>query len=186
MALLAVLFLGEHPGIRRWLAIGVGFAGVVLVIQPRLDDFNAWALVCLAGTACGSVRDLLTRHISSGIPSILITLAAVGVVTILTTAFSLAQGWQPVGLAGIGLLAIAGALLAAGYYLIIKSMRHGEMSIVAPFRYSGLLVALLTGFVVWGEVPTPVAWAGIALVLAAGIYLLHEERRRRATDLPVT
>ena len=185
LSLLAVLVLGEQPGLRRWLAIGAGFAGVVLVVQPRLDGFNAWALVCLAGTAGGSVRDLLTRRISSAVPAILLTLASVSFVTVLATGFTFIQGWRPIDLSGIGLLAIAAALLAAGYYLIVNSLRHGEMSIVAPFRYSGLLVALVTGFIVWGDVPSALAWAGIALVLAAGIYLLHDERRRRAVDPPL-
>jgi hypothetical protein len=74
---------------------------------------------------------------------------------------------------------------AAGYYLIVNSMRHGEVSVVTPFRYSGMLVALLTGFFVWGDIPSALAWGGIALLFASGIYLLHEDRRRRADDLPV-
>jgi drug/metabolite transporter (DMT)-like permease len=184
MALLAVVFLGEHPGFRRWLAIGAGFAGIVLVIQPRVDGFNAWSLICLAATLCQSVRDLLTRRIPSAVPTILVALATVGFITTIAGGLALVQGWQPIGGFEIGLLAFAAAMLAAGYWLIINSMRYGEMTVVAPFRYSGLLVALATGFVVWGEVPSAVAWGGIALLLAAGVYLLHDERRRRADDLP--
>lgn len=178
MALLAVFFLGEHPGIRRWLAIGAGFIGVILVIQPRLDNFNAWALMCLTATIFQSTRDLQTRRIAADVPAILIALASVGFVTVIASGLILIQGWRPIGHFAIGLLAIAAALLAAGYYLIVNSMRHGEMSMVAPFRYCGLLVALLTGFIVWGEVPSALAWGGIALLLAAGVYLLHDERRR--------
>lgn len=185
MALLAVFFLGEHPGFRRWLAIGAGFAGVILVIQPRLDDFNAWALVCLVATVFQSTRDLLTRRIAAEVPAILIALASVGFVTVIASGLTVIQGWQPLGLFEIGLLAVAAALLAAGYYLLVNSMRHGEMSMVAPFRYAGLLVALVTGFIVWGEVPTALAWGGIALLLAAGVYLLHDERRRSGEELPL-
>ena len=185
MALLAVLFLGEHPGFGRWLAIGTGFVGVVMVIQPRIDGFNAWALMCLAATIFQSARDLLTRRIAHDIPAILIALASVGFVTLIATGITLTQGWRPISLSQIGLLAIAAALLSAGYYLIVNSMRHGEMSMVAPFRYSGLLVALLTGFIIWGEIPSLLAWGGIGLLLAAGIYLLHDERRRRDDDLPL-
>lgn len=185
LAVLAVFFLGEHPGFRRWLAIGAGFAGVILVIQPRIEGFNAWALMCLAATGFQSARDLLTRRISPAVPAILIALASVGFVTLIATGLTLMQGWRPIGLSAVGLLAVAAALLASGYYLIVNSMRHGEMSMVAPFRYSGLLVALVTGFIVWGEVPTALAWGGIALLLAAGVYLLHDERRRRGADLPL-
>lgn len=185
LAVLAVLFLGEHPGHRRWLAIGVGFVGVVLVIQPRLDGFNAWALMCLAATGFQSARDLMTRRIPAAVPAILIALASVGFVTLIASGLTLVQGWRPIGLYEIGLLAVAAALLALGYYLIVNSMRHGEISVVAPFRYCGLLVALITGFIVWGEVPSALAWGGIALLLAAGVYLLHDERRRRSADLPL-
>ena len=185
LAVLAVVFLGEHPGYRRWLAIGAGFVGVVLVIQPRLDGFNAWALLCLAATGFQSARDLLTRRIPAAVPAILIALASVGFVTLIATGLTLIQGWRPIGLSEIGLLAVAAALLALGYYLIVNSMRHGEISVVAPFRYCGLLVALIAGFIVWGEVPTALAWGGIALLLAAGVYLLHDERRRRSADLPL-
>jgi drug/metabolite transporter (DMT)-like permease len=184
MALLAVFLLGEHPGFRRWLAIGAGFAGIVLVIQPRLEGFNAWSLMCLAATLFQSVRDLLTRRIPSEVPTILIALATVSFITLIAGSITLILGWQPIGRSEILLLAIAAVLLAVGYWLIINSMRHGEITVVAPFRYSGLLVALLTGFIVWGEVPTAIAWGGIALLLAAGVYLLHEERRRREDDLP--
>ncbi|MEO7761663.1 MAG: DMT family transporter [Casimicrobiaceae bacterium] len=185
MALLAVIFLREHPGVRRWLAIGAGFVGVILVIQPRIEGFNAWALVCLAATVFQSIRDLLTRRIAPGIPAILITLASVGFVTALAGGLTLVQSWQPITFSTTALLAIAAALLAAGYFLIVNSMRHGEMSLVAPFRYSGMPVALVTGFFVWGEVPSALAWSGIALLLAAGIYLLHDERRRNRVDAPV-
>ena len=185
MALLAVVFLGEHPGMRRWLAIVAGFAGVILVIQPRLDDFNGWALICLAATFFQSARDLLTRGIDRDVPAILIALTSVGFVTLIATGVTALDGWQPIGGAEIALLAVAAALLAAGYHLIVNSMRYGELSVVAPFRYSGLLVALLTGFIVWGEVPSALAWGGIGLLLAAGIYLLHDERRRREAELPL-
>ena len=184
MALLAVFFLGEHPGFRRWLAIGAGFVGIIMVIQPRLEGFNAWSLMCLAATVFQSVRDLLTRRIPYEVPTILIALATVAFITLIASGLTFAQGWQPVGAHELLLLAIAAVLLSAGYYFIIAGMRHGEMSVVAPFRYSGLLVALLAGFVGWGEVPSGVAWGGIALLLGAGVYLLHEERRRQADDLP--
>jgi drug/metabolite transporter (DMT)-like permease len=185
MALFAFLFMGEHPGARRWLAIGAGFVGVILVIQPRVEGFNAWALACLAATVFQSTRDLQTRRIPAHVPAILIALASVSFVTALATASTLARGWQPMAPTEFGLLAAAAALLAAGYHLLVNSMRHGEISIVAPFRYCGLLVALLAGFAVWDEIPSAPAWGGIALLLAAGVYLLHDERRRRDEELPL-
>ena len=168
----------ERVGFARWLAIAIGFMGVVLIIQPRADGFNIYALVCLAGTVLHATRDLLTRKIPGDVPSILITLATSAAVTLLSGGLSLVQGWRAFGAAQLGLLALASVFLAAGYYLIINSMRHGEMSLIAPFRYSGLLFAVVLGYTIWGDVPNLVAWCGIVLLVGSGLYVLYHERQR--------
>jgi drug/metabolite transporter (DMT)-like permease len=178
MTMFAALFMAERVRGARWLAVGFGFLGVVLVIQPRAEGFNAWALVCLLGTLFHAARDLMTRRIHAGIPSILITLSTAVAVTVVSGVSSLFQGWQPFGLFEFGLLALASVFLTGGYYFIINSMRHGEMTLVAPFRYSGLLFALVLGYLVWGEVPNALAWFGIALLIASGLYVLVSEKRR--------
>jgi drug/metabolite transporter (DMT)-like permease len=177
MIVFAVLFLGEGIRLNRALAIGVGFLGVVLVIQPRADAFNAWALVCLVGTLFHAARDLLTRRIPAGIPSILITLSTCIAVTLMSGAISVMEGWRPFGARDVLMLGLAAAFLSGGYYFIISSMRAGEMSLIAPFRYSGLLFALVLGYFVWGEVPNALAWSGIALLIGSGLYLLMKTSR---------
>lgn len=178
MTMFAALFMAERVRGARWLAVGAGFLGVLLVIQPRAEGFNAWALVCLLGTLFHAARDLMTRRIHPGIPSILITLSTAVAVTVVSGLSSLFQGWQPFGLFEFGLLSLASVFLTGGYYFIINSMRHGEMTLVAPFRYSGLLFALVLGYAVWGEVPNTLAWFGIALLIASGLYVLVSEKRR--------
>ncbi|MGQ2978365.1 MAG: DMT family transporter [Polaromonas sp.] len=178
MTMFAAFFLAERVRGARWLAVGFGFLGVLLVIQPRAEGFNAWALVCLLGTLFHAARDLMTRRIHAGIPSILITLATAVAVTVVSGLSSLFQGWQPFGLFEFGLLALASVFLTGGYHLIVTSMRHGEMTLIAPFRYSGLLFALVLGYAVWGEVPNTLAWCGIALLIASGLYVLVSEKRR--------
>lgn len=181
MTLFAALFMAERVRGARWLAVGAGFLGVLLVIQPRAEGFNAWALVCLLGTLFHAARDLMTRRIHPGIPSILITLSTAVAVTVVSGLSSLLQGWQPFGLFEFGLLSLASVFLTGGYYFIINSMRHGEMTLVAPFRYSGLLFALVLGYAVWGEVPNTLAWFGIALLIGSGLYVLVNEKRRTPT-----
>lgn len=180
MVVFAVWFLRERPGAARWSAVAVGFAGVLCVVQPRGDGFNAWALLCLTGTLFHAARDLMTRRIDPAIPSIVVTLATAVAVTLLSGALSLAQGWQPFGAAQLGWLAAASVFLVIGYFLIIQCMRQGEVSLTAPFRYSALLFAVVLGYVVWGEVPNGWAWAGIALLVGSGLYVVHSERGRRA------
>ncbi|MES2386105.1 MAG: DMT family transporter [Pseudomonadota bacterium] len=183
MTMFAALFMAERVRGARWLAVGAGFLGVLLVIQPRAEGFNAWALVCLLGTLFHAARDLMTRRIHPGIPSILITLSTAVAVTVVSGLSSLLQGWQPFGLFEFGLLSLASVFLTGGYYFIINSMRHGEMTLVAPFRYSGLLFALVLGYAVWGEVPNTLAWFGIALLIASGLYVLVSEKRRQPEAL---
>lgn len=185
MILYAVLFMGDRVGLARWLAIMAGFGGVLLVIQPRAEGFNLWALVCLAGTLFHAARDLMTRRIGSEVPSILITLSTSIAVTLLSGAVSIFEGWRAFGWFELALLAGASVFLSGGYFLIITSMRHGEMSLVAPFRYSGLLFALVLGYGIWGDVPNAVAWAGIALLIGSGLYLLASERRRAPAQTKV-
>ncbi len=182
MTLFAAIFMAERVRGARWLAVCAGFLGVLLVIQPRAEGFNYYALVCLVGTLFHAARDLMTRRIHAGIPSILITLATAVAVTVVSGAWSLLQGWRAFGLFEFGLLALASVFLTGGYYFIISSMRHGEMTLVAPFRYSGLLFALMLGYLVWGEVPNTLAWSGIVLLIASGLYVLHSERRRGHAD----
>ena len=76
------------------------------------------------------------------------------------------------------MLAGAALFVAAGYYLIIASFRQGEIAVISPFRYTALLVALLLGYVLWGDIPNLLAWCGIALLIGAGLYVILRERRR--------
>lgn len=183
ITLFAVIAFKEQVGGARWLAIVTGFTGVLLVVQPSGAAFNAYALLCLGGTLLHASRDLLTRTIDRAIPSLLITFSTAIAVTLLSGLWSLQQEWRPASWQGLGLLAAASVFLSIGYFMLTIAMRAGEMSVIAPFRYAGLLFALLLGFVVWGDVPNAVAWAGIALLVGAGLYVLHSERSRSRAEL---
>ena len=183
IAVLAAVVLGERVGPARWVAILLGFVGVLLIIQPRSEGFNAWSLVCLFGTLLMAVRDLLTRRIAAGVPSTVITLSTALAVTVFSGATMLFEGWEPAGIFELGLLALASIFLAGAYYGIVIGMRHGEMSVIGPFRYSGLLWALVIGFVVWGDLPNAPAWLGIALLTGSGLHVVYSERLRAGRSL---
>lgn len=175
----AAFLLREQVGWRRWSAVVAGFVGVLLVVQPAAAGFNWFALVALAATATHAARDLLTRRIRAGIPSIIVTLSTAIVVTIAAAGVSAIEGWQPLPMRELTLLIVASAFLSGGYYLVIDCMRHGELSVVAPFRYTAMLWALLLGYLVWGDVPNLLAWFGIALLVGSGLYIFHREQVRR-------
>lgn len=81
--------------------------------------------------------------------------------------------------ADVGRLALAAVCLSTAYYAIIASVRTGEVSVVAPFRYVGLLWAVVVGYLVWGHVPNSLAWTGIALLIVAGLYMIQQQRAPR-------
>lgn len=178
ITLLAVAFLGERVRWAQWLAIATGFVGVLLVVQPSSAGFNVYALLCLAGTLLHAARDITTRTIPATVPSLLITLSTALVVTFLAGLWTLLQPWAPMAWGQLGMLAGASVFLCAGYFLLITGTRAGDMGVIAPFRYTAILYALLLGWLFWGDVPNTLALTGIALLVGAGIYVLLSERRR--------
>lgn len=173
MTLFAAVFLRERVNTARWLAVGAGFTGVLLVVQPRADGFNYYALVCLLAALCHASRDLMTRRINADVPSIIVTLTTALAVTALSGGLTLAQAWQPFNGFEFGVLLLASAFLASGYYLTVCSMRFGELSVVGPFRYSGIIFALVLGYLGWRDIPNAIAWCGITLLVGSGLYMLR-------------
>jgi len=176
IALYAAIVWREQISMGRWLAIAGGFTGVLLIVQPAADAFNAWSLLCLFATLLHTARDLITRQIALAVPSILITLTTSVAVLLLTGPWSLLQGWEPIDSGQLGLLAIASVFLSSAYYLVIIGMRSGDLSLVAPFRYTALIYALLLGWLVWGDVPNTWSWSGIVLMVASGLFMLRRQR----------
>ena len=179
LTLFAVLLLGERVSAGRWALIWLGFIGVLLVVQPSTDGLNGYALLCVLATLFHAGRDLMTRRVPAEVPSLLITLSTASLVTLLSGLWTLgATSWAPVSDTNWLRLGAASLCLAGAYHLLTLSMRAGDMSVIGPFRYSGLLVALGLGYVVWGDVPNALAWAGIALLVASGLGLLLDQRAR--------
>lgn len=176
MTAAAAVFMSVPVGWRRWTAIAAGFLGVLLIVQPEAEGFNAYSLLAIAAVVFIVARDLTTRRIDTGIPSLVITLTNAVFVLLGALALSAWEGWVAVNLVQVLLLAGAGVFLIGGYLLIVDAFRHGDLATVGPFRYTGLIWALLSGFLVWGDIPNLLAFAGIVIVVASGLYVLHRER----------
>ena len=171
----AIYYFKERVTFQRGAFILLGFSGVLMVVQPASDGFNVYGVICVVATLLHAARDTLTRVISLRIPVLLITLSTAVAVSIGSGLATLTQTWAPVTEANLLMLFGASVFLSLAYYFLIVAMRSGEMSLVAPFRYSGLLFALLIGYLVWEELPNLMAWTGILLLVVSGLMILREE-----------
>lgn len=172
------LFLGETVGWRRWTAVVIGFVGILIIVRPGAEGFNGWSLLALFSVVLVVLRDLSTRAIPARTPTIFIT--AFTAIAVMVTGGGLAatEEWGAVGLTEALLLFGSGVFLLGGYVFIIIAMRHGDVSMVAPFRYSFIPFAILLGWLVWGDVPDLLTIVGIVIVIGTGVYTFYRERKR--------
>ncbi len=172
----AALFFREHIGWRRIVAIVVGFVGMLLIVRPGPDGFSVYSIYALIAVAAVTVRDLITRRMSSHVPSLVVTLATTLTITVSASFVTLVKGWQPVPAdAGI-LIASAAVFVLMGYLFSVMVMREGEVGFIAPFRYSSLIWALGLGWAVFGDWPDAITMLGAVLVVGTGLFTLFRER----------
>lgn len=178
-AAFAVPLLGERIGWRRWSAILVGFGGVVVMVRPTPEAFQIAALVPLCAALMGALRDVVTRRLSRTDTTRSILLVSTATVTTAGFATALAGGWQPVAPPHVALFLVSGLCVGFAQALTIEAFRWGEASIIAPFKYTSLVWAVIIGALVWGDVPGLAVALGSAIVVASGLYILHRERLNR-------
>lgn len=172
---LAPLLLREHVGWHRWFAVLCGFAGVVIMLQPDTGDFRYAALLPLAAALFASLRDIVTRRISSRESSLaILTFSILGL--ILASLATAPFGWRAVTVDQVIVAGGSGLLFGLAHYLMIEGYRLAEASLVAPFRYTNLLWAPLMGYLFFGEIPGIALLAGAPLIAASGLYIVWRER----------
>jgi drug/metabolite transporter (DMT)-like permease len=185
------LFLGETVGWRRWLAIAIGLFGVLLIIRPGMEAFDPKSRLAGLGVIGRAGRDLATRRIKATKSSRGIAIDAL-VVSIFTGFILLAFGvtgstWATPDTVDTFRLIAAIFVGVAAYYAIVAATRIGEMSIVAPFRYSRLVFALVIGVFAFQERPDALTLLGALIIVTSGIYTLWREAKlRRASPFDGT
>lgn len=178
ITLLAAIFLREQVGWRRWCAIATGFLGVLVIVRPDSEGFNIYAVWVVLSVLAAAVRDLVTRAMPSSIPSLHVACVTAGAVCLTGFVWLPVAGWQPMTGSLWAMLAVAAVAVGVGYVLIVLAVRMGDMSFVAPFRYTVLLSAFVLGIVLFAEIPQPSALLGSAIVVASGAYMIRRETRR--------
>ncbi|GGL68637.1 DMT family transporter [Wenxinia marina] len=173
----AALVFGEQVGWRRWAAIGAGFLGVLLIVRPGTDVFSAASALGVATVALSATRDLVTRRLSPGVPTLLVSLVSMGIVACMGALLMLGQDWGRPTAGASGLICLSALFVTAAILSVVTAMRLGDVGFVAPFRYTGLLAAMVAGLVVFGEFPDALTLTGAAIVVGSGVFSFWRERR---------
>ncbi len=175
VSLCAAMLFNEPLGWRRFSAIMVGMIGVLLILQPGGTGFNSYALYALIAVGFVVLRDLATRRLSGAAHSMMVTFATTVAVTAFFSVASLTVDWVPLDGRALWLVLKAAVMVTVGYLLSVLVMRVGEVSFIAPFRYTGLIWALGLGWYVFGDWPQPVVLLGAGIVVGSGLFMLYRE-----------
>jgi drug/metabolite transporter (DMT)-like permease len=169
------LLLKEPVTASRWIAVLVGFAGVLLITRPFGADFSAAMILPLMAAFLVAIRDFVTRKIDARVSSFTVTFTTLIVVTACGAVLSWFN-WNPVHAAQVAKLGAAAVLLAFGFLCMIKAVRLGDLSFVAPFTFTAILMALALGYVVWGDIPSVYTLLGVVLIVGTCLYLFRYDK----------
>lgn len=171
------LLFHEHVGWRRWSAILVGLAGVVIVIRPGVEGFNIYSLLALSAVLMIAFRDIITRHVPERVPGMAIVVTAVVGNLLAGGAMAFGEEWQMPGAAALAYSVGAGVAIVFAYWFIVVALRATDLSLTAPFRYTIIVWAVIYGLVIWRDVPDFLTILGASLIVASGVFTLYRERR---------
>lgn len=172
----SAIILKEYVGWRRWSAISVGFFGVLLIVRPGFSGFDIWSLAALGAAVLIVVRDLATRLVPADVPSVVVTTVTSAAVTLVGASLAPFETWfVPTGIELL-LLAAAAVFILVAYFFMILTMRVGDISVAAPFRYSIVVYAIFIGYLVWGDIPDLPMVVGTFIIVATGVYTYRRER----------
>jgi drug/metabolite transporter (DMT)-like permease len=175
---LSIPFLGEKVGVRRWCAIFVGFAGVLVIIRPGLGVMH-WAAILPLGTAvCYAAYQIMTRIAgrTEDTRTSLFWTSAVGVIVM---SCIVPFVWKTPDAFAWALMVATGALFGFGHYLLIRAFEVADVSTLSPFLYTQIVWVTIISIIVFGQYPDGVSMIGAAIVIASGLYIWHRESRVR-------
>ncbi len=181
IAPLAVTFvaarvLREPVSLHRVAAVSAGFVGVLLIVRPWSDDFSPWYLLGFVSVVLIVIRELATTRVPARIPSLVVATATAVTIGSMGLVVTLFEGWEALSGRSLLFLGAAATFLAVGYMGSVISVRVGDLSFSAPFRYSILLFAIILQIVVFGDIPDGLTFLGSAIIVVAGIVTVLRER----------
>jgi S-adenosylmethionine uptake transporter len=177
IVVLSVFVLKETVGAGRWLAVLIGFAGVLVAAKPSDGVAYLSGLMALGAAGCWALSTVLIRLISHSETTSNQMLVSNGVFA-LSCAIGLAWGWKTPDGFSAALMAAVGLAGGLGQLVLYEGFRHAPASLIAPTEYTSFIWAFLLGYVVWGDVPNGQVWAGAGMIIGSGVLLLWIERCR--------
>jgi len=179
VTVLGAVVLGERVGIHRWSATAIGFLGTLVVIRPGFDSFHPGLLLPFSAAILFALRQIISRHIGHR-DRTETTVAYTAITASLMLSLSLPFVWTPVDSTHLILVMAAMSLMAAlGEFLVIRALEIGLAVFVSPLHYTIIIWASLYGYLLFGQFPDGWTWAGSAIIVASGLYVMHRERVRR-------
>ena len=178
---LSVPLLSEKVGLWRASAAFVGFSGVLMIAQPGAGVFSSGALYALAGTLCYALLLIVTRRVGASDSALCTVLISTGLYT-LAAATLMPSLWVTPSGQDLALLAAVGLVSTTAMLLFAFAFRHAEAAVLAPLDYISMLWAALFGFLVWGDIPSAWAAAGMATIAGSGLVIAARERLRRGRE----
>ena len=183
ITLAAALFLSEPVGWRRWSAILVGFIGVLIVVRPGLEGFNSYSIVALIAILFITLREIITRKLSSEVPTITVVLSTAVGSTIFSGLMMIGTDWSTLRPTAWLLLIGAAVAVLIATLLNVLAMRTGDIGFVSPFRYTSMIGAICLGILMFGDWPDLPTVIGTILIVSTGIYTFRRETRLRTEAL---
>ncbi len=175
VAALAPFWLGERARMAHWLAVSLGFAGMLIMLRPGFGMH--WAMLLpLAVAVADAFRDLITRQMTSSESTLSILLVTMVMVVVTSAPFA-ATNWMPLTGDVVLLLMAAAVVFVFAHYFMVEAFRHGEAVAVTPFRFLQLIWSALAGFAIWGDVPDLWIVIGAVLTVISGLLILRQEAR---------
>lgn len=168
--------LQESVTPRRWLAVGIGFVGVMFAADPFGVEISMPTLMVLIAAALWSYSTILMRQIARR-ESSLIQMLFNNALIVPLVAIASYMVWQPPSWTEYAILALVGALAGGAQFMVFEMARHTPAAVMATVEYSALLWAFLLGWAIWGEIPPIAVWAGAGMIAVSGIVLVMAERR---------
>lgn len=182
----AARLLREPVSAQRISAVLLGFFGVLLVVKPGAASFSGWYFLGFLTVGFIVIRELATRRIQDSVPTQVVALMTAISITTMGLVLSLFEGWGPLGARSLLLLLGAGVFLTVGYVASVATVRIGDLSFSAPFRYSVIVFSIILQIVVFGETPDALTFVGSAIVAVAGLWAFWADQQSpvAATVIP--